>query len=246
MNVKILQQARRYAKGQRLKKIRKRILTVLCAIVVFITTYMLILPAITLDNEVYCGIEEHTHSDSCYETVPALPGSAEIVCGVSGLVIHTHDELCYYGGELICPLDEAVEHIHSDGCYTCESVLVCTDGDEGHGHSDECFVTEVTLVCTEPELQIHTHEDGCYALQCVAEGCAHEGECTETESLPVCTKPSFTDTSTPKNVLTKVRRPKKALRSSAKGRSTATLLPAARIPKPTLKTRRRGRDPSET
>jgi len=191
MNVKILQQARRYAKGQRLKKIRKRILTVLCAIVVFITTYMLILPAITLDNEVYCGIEEHTHSDSCYETVPALPGSAEIVCGVSGLVIHTHDELCYYGGELICPLDEAVEHIHSDGCYTCESVLVCTDGDEGHGHSDECFVTEVTLVCTEPELQIHTHEDGCYALQCVAEGCAHEGECTETESLPVCTKPEL-------------------------------------------------------
>ena len=47
-----------------------------CAIV-FVTTYMLILPAITMTVDPVCGLEEHVHTDACYETeyisVPVCP-----------------------------------------------------------------------------------------------------------------------------------------------------------------------------
>ncbi len=38
----------------------------LAVIVVFCTTYMLILPAITMEQETYCGITDHTHTEECY------------------------------------------------------------------------------------------------------------------------------------------------------------------------------------
>lgn len=45
----------------------KRVVSLLSGIVVFCTTYALILPAITLESPVYCGKEEHIHSDICYQ-----------------------------------------------------------------------------------------------------------------------------------------------------------------------------------
>ena len=40
-------------------------LTVLACIVVFCTTYALVLPALTLTGGTFCGKEEHCHSDEC-------------------------------------------------------------------------------------------------------------------------------------------------------------------------------------
>lgn len=34
---------------------------------VFCTTYALILPAITMDQDAVCGQEAHTHGEDCYE-----------------------------------------------------------------------------------------------------------------------------------------------------------------------------------
>ena len=51
------------AKNRR-KSIWKRIVSVLACIVVFCTTYALILPALTLERDPSCGIEEHTHTEA--------------------------------------------------------------------------------------------------------------------------------------------------------------------------------------
>ena len=56
-------------KRKRRKKIWKRIVSAMMCLVVFCTTYMLILPAITKETDTFCGIEEHTHSEECYEKV---------------------------------------------------------------------------------------------------------------------------------------------------------------------------------
>lgn len=54
------------AKRQRRKRWH-RVVTCLAAVVVFCTTYALILPAITLEKT--CDIPEHQHTESCYATV---------------------------------------------------------------------------------------------------------------------------------------------------------------------------------
>ena len=50
------------------KKAWNRTVTTVAGIIVFITTYMLILPAITMTKNPVCGLEEHVHDDNCYTT----------------------------------------------------------------------------------------------------------------------------------------------------------------------------------
>ena len=50
----------------RLKK-WKRITLALSCVVVFCVVYALTLPAITLEGKTICGMEEHTHTEDCYE-----------------------------------------------------------------------------------------------------------------------------------------------------------------------------------
>lgn len=84
--------------------------------VVFITTYMLILPAVTMEHNKtpICGMEEHTHGEECFEEVQVL----------------------------ICGLEENEEHTHDDSCFVTETNLICTM--EEHTHTDECFESEET------------------------------------------------------------------------------------------------------
>ena len=71
--------------SKRRRKRVQRTVAALSAVVVFVTTYMLILPAITMENQaLICGMEEHVHTEDCYQTV--------LVCGVEE---HTHTEECY-------------------------------------------------------------------------------------------------------------------------------------------------------
>lgn len=55
-----------FIKKRRFRKRWYRLLTVLCSVVVFCTTYALILPAITMENT--CPWQEHTHTEACYES----------------------------------------------------------------------------------------------------------------------------------------------------------------------------------
>lgn len=68
----------------RLKK-WKRITLALSCVVVFCVVYALTLPAITLEGKTICGMEEHTHTEACYQ-------DDELVCGKEE---HQHTEDCY-------------------------------------------------------------------------------------------------------------------------------------------------------
>lgn len=112
----------------------KRIVRILSCIVVFCTTYALILPAITQEAQAYCGNMEHKHTEQCYKEIES--------CGREE---HEHGEDCYDAdGNLTCTLEE---HTHSDECY--RELLECTE--EEHTHSLECF--------SDPEADKETEED---------------------------------------------------------------------------------------
>ena len=118
------------------------VVTVLACIVVFCTTYALILPAITMTGETYCGKEPHTHTqEECYENV--------LTCG--------------YG-----ETEDASGHTHTDACYETQSVLVCEEEtSDGHSHSEACYDEAGNLTCGQEEAQGHSHSDGCYQEQSV-------------------------------------------------------------------------------
>lgn len=65
MKIDVQSQANEYIKAHQKKKRRYRILVCLASVVVFCTTYALILPAITMENE-SCNIPEHLHTEECY------------------------------------------------------------------------------------------------------------------------------------------------------------------------------------
>ncbi len=181
-----------------------RLMMVASSIVVFCTTYALILPAITLEKG--CKLTEHTHTEECYEALETTVLSCneenlarhthtgvcknadgEYVCGYADYVLHTHDELCYdENGELICELEEIEEHTHDKDCYpksvkksSKKSKTKKSESDEAaHTHTDDCYTLERgELICTEEENEGHTHSDDCIDTE--------RGEliCTEEESV---------------------------------------------------------------
>ena len=79
----------------RLKKWKKITLALSC-VVVFCVVYALTLPAITLEGKTICGMEEHTHTEECYQ-------DEELVCGKEE---HQHSEDCYEKEEEQEPVEE--------------------------------------------------------------------------------------------------------------------------------------------
>ena len=105
-----IHKAREFIEQNHKRRFWKKIVTVLASLAVFSTTYMLILPALTLEENTYCGSEEHQHDDSCYEK------------------------------QLVCDEEEGSSHKHTDSCYEEQSVLVCEQEESfGHIHDDSCI-----------------------------------------------------------------------------------------------------------
>ena len=173
MDRDIWSQAEKLNKQHRRKRIRYRILSIPVCLVVFITTYAMILPAITLNStpDTYCGFEEHEHGNACY-TTPGKPAYKRISCAVQEelgdgeYVIHRHDSFCFDdSGELICTLPEQEEHTHTAECFKDEE-LVC-DRKTGvvHRHTADCVETVPAtepkgLICKKTE---HKHTEACFA-----------------------------------------------------------------------------------
>ena len=163
------------------RKIRRRsVVQSLACLVVFCTTYALILPAITLERPTYCGIKEHTHSDECY--------TMELVCGKEAGEGHTHDDSCYTEHQnLICGLEETEGHTHTEECYQTFDRLICDlEENEDHAHGEECYEQVTELVCPLEETEGHIHTDACYEtvreLTCgleESEGHTHSEKCYE-------------------------------------------------------------------
>ncbi len=166
-------------KSRRAKKYRRRrIVQSLACLVVFCTTYALILPAITLEKPSYCGFKEHKHSDKCY--------TQELVCEKEEGKGHTHSDACYTEHQnLICGLEESEGHSHTDECYQTYDNLICDlEENEEHTHGPECYEQVTELVCQLEETEGHTHTDACYEtvreLSCgqeEAEGHKHTKDC---------------------------------------------------------------------
>lgn len=146
-------------KIRRMKKWQKIVTALACAIV-FVTTYALILPAITLTGETKvldCNVAVHEHVDACYDE------DHELACGYADFVVHEHDENCYDAkGNLVCELPEIKEHKHTDSCYETKEVLIC-DMEEGteHQHTDACYEKQKILKCDNAAV-LHKHSDKCY------------------------------------------------------------------------------------
>ncbi|MCQ2434713.1 MAG: fibro-slime domain-containing protein [Oscillospiraceae bacterium] len=87
---------------------RRKMFSLLLVLSLFVTSgvvWGLRGTGITMVNEPLCSIEEHIHSDACYNTV--------LVCGLEENESHTHTEACYEQ-QLICGIEE---HIHVPQCY---------------------------------------------------------------------------------------------------------------------------------
>lgn len=156
------------------RRIWKKIVFTLGCIVVFCTTYALILPAITMEVPVFCGFEEHIHTDECYvqitseKNITAIPIESnpiihhhdascfnelgELICNEADFVVHIHDENCFDdNGVLWCPLPEVAEHIHDEACGVISDDMLSPDFADPYSPSDG--------------QENHIHTDDCYELQ---------------------------------------------------------------------------------
>ena len=97
---------REYVAMRGKRVVRNRIVAVLALIAAAATTIALVQPATTLAY--VCGMEEHVHTESCYENV--------LVCGQEEGEDHVHANECYEK-QLVC---DKVEHAHTDACRAVE------------------------------------------------------------------------------------------------------------------------------
>lgn len=181
------EQVKEYKRRRRFRSRWTKLLGIMACVVVFCTTYALILPAITLESATTCGLVEHSHGEDCYETVlvceqEETDAVADLVltCGLTeGEGAHSHTEDCYEQVQtLVCELEEGEEHTHIDACYTVESILTCTQEEQaGHVHGDDCYET----VTAEAG---HIHGEDCYEkiLTCEIPEHQHTEACTPEET----------------------------------------------------------------
>lgn len=76
MNTRIQARLDSCLKERKRKRRRRIIAGVLCCAVAFMTSFSLIRPAVTQEQTVYCGYEEHTaHTGACYKE------NRTLICG---------------------------------------------------------------------------------------------------------------------------------------------------------------------
>ena len=165
MDINLDRRAEGYRARHRRNRIWKKLVTALGCLVVFCTTYALILPAITMERETVCGLSEHVHTDSCYSRQRGA-----LVCTLAESEGHTHTDACKGTKRVLsCTTPESDGHTHGEGCYDAEGVLTCTLPEtQGHHHSDSCYRTEEVFVCGKVESVPHHHADECYAWETLA------------------------------------------------------------------------------
>lgn len=188
MNHSLLGQLKQYLDNKKKQKAWKTIVMSLAVIVVFVTTYMLVLPALTMTEKPVCGKEEHTHTEQCYKEEPiekllcedhitvhkhtkkCYDKDKNLICGKADFVLHKHTKACYNTeGKLVCPLKEETGHKHSKKCYDKDGKLICKqlESYEPHKHTKDCYKDKDgketdTLQCGKLEVEEHTHTADCY------------------------------------------------------------------------------------
>ena len=195
-----------YYQKYRKKQFWRKLVSVLGCLVVFCTTYALILPAITMDQNTICGMTEHQHTSDCY----IMPESG-----------HVHTDACYTETvTYICGMEETEDdggffedlfddesstsstieyepaHSHTDACMEITTELTCgLEEAVPHSHDDTCYDENGELICelpTEPEEPLlicditpHIHSDGCFPSdeEDVTEDGSTDNEKSDTSSV---------------------------------------------------------------
>lgn len=155
-----LQETTEILARNRRRRVWKKAVSVLACIVVFCTTYALILPGLTMEKTAYCGIEPHQHGSECYEKT--------LICGMDEgeSAAHRHTDECYELN-LACGKEE---HTHALSCYSDSEADVesqelwqsSISGVEltGNWRSDLIAVAESQLGYTESSRNYIVAEDG--------------------------------------------------------------------------------------
>ena len=187
-------------RAYRRQKAWQNVVRTMAMIVVFCTTYALILPAITVETDTICGLTPHVHKEECYETVvltdctlPESQGHSHSkecytvietqTCLLKEAEAHTHSDACYQL-EAVCGQKEKSAHVHAEACMGVKEILACTDTSAEHIHVGTCFIyEEQEIVCGQEETEGHTHSESCWVsrLNCgkeETEGHTHTEECT--------------------------------------------------------------------
>lgn len=134
MRIVNLSDGKQYTKGDIFNRRWREILTILSLLVLILTVYIFMLPAVTMEKS--CGLTEHTHTDDCYETIE----TKVLTCTTEETDGHQHTDECYDDeGNLICEETEAPPHQHTDECYELreEKKLICEIKE--HVHNAECY-----------------------------------------------------------------------------------------------------------
>ena len=211
MNRKLMELAEKYV-AQRKRRIRLlKTVTALALVVAICTSYVLMMPGLTMAAETYCGLEEHTHTADCYvDELTCLISEREAETVFTDIMRcsfepHHHSSDCYNAqGELSCGYWDGYIHEHDEKCYDSNGVLICTlEEHPMHKHTDACYNWEKQLICTLPESEGHFHTDACYRSKeptCglfESEGHQHTADCvTETRTL-ICTEDVATNSDMP-------------------------------------------------
>ncbi|MBO5500712.1 MAG: hypothetical protein J6A48_01675, partial [Clostridia bacterium] len=101
MKAEMNRQAEQYIRQKKAKSRITTVVAVLSVLVALITTYILMLPGITMEYGMVCGLEEHQHSEACYLMQP--------VCG--------EEERASLSVETISFVCGAEPHVHTSDCY---------------------------------------------------------------------------------------------------------------------------------
>ena len=118
---RLLARIRMLLRNRKLRRFWTRCISTVAAVVVFATTYALVLPAITMESEAACGKQAHQHTGSCYEE--------QLICQLQESDDHHHTESCYEK-VLVCGMEP---HIHSKECYKEDSSAVAATGQTSAG-----------------------------------------------------------------------------------------------------------------
>lgn len=110
----------------RLKKWKKITLALSC-VVVFCVVYALTLPAITLEGKTICGMEEHTHTEECYQ-------DDKLICDKEE---HQHTEDCYEKEEEQPVEEENTQEDTTESSDEVETVAEPEDNKQDESNEEE-------------------------------------------------------------------------------------------------------------
>ena len=124
----MVERVREYINRKTVRARMRKVISILCCVVVFVTTYALVLPSLALEKTAICGKEEHEHSADCY--------SRELICGQEESEEHQHTDECY---EDVLTCGKEI-HVHSLDCYEVEE----PEEEEPAQEPEESAVAETT------------------------------------------------------------------------------------------------------